>query len=130
MLIRPKYHWSGLLLSGFQFLCAFIVLEFKTDHFMVQLYLVSGSFIAILWSSTYTELSDGILTRRCLWFTRCIAVREISLITPHPRNGQRGYGTVATLFTRDGSKLNLQPNLPMPFLTLLHQQAPQAEYLF
>ena len=129
MLIRPKYHWYALAISTFYFSCALFVMAFKSDQFMVPFDLVIASFFAVLWSSTYTTLSDGVLTRRILFFTRTFSVSEISRIAPHKRNGQRSYGTVVTVFTSDGDKLTLQPNLPGPFLALLRQQAPQAECL-
>ena len=46
------------------------------------------------------------------------------------KNGKWSYGTVINVFASNGKKLTLQPNKPAPFLKMLHEQAPQAEYLF
>jgi hypothetical protein len=75
-------------------------------------------------------LSNGSLTKHILFFIyRSIPVGDISRITPHKKNGKWSYGTVVSIYSRNGKKLTLQPNHPQPFLAALHQQAPQAEYL-
>ena len=112
------------------YIFAFIIEEFKRDHFMVPIYLVTASLGILLWSTTYTTLSNGILTKQILFFTfRSFPVGEIESIRPHKKNGKWSYGTVVTIWSKTGEKLTLQPNHPKPFLEMLRQQAPQAEYL-
>lgn len=130
MLIRPKYHWFALLYAAFLFLLAIFIVEFSTDHFMVPIHLGAACSLVLMWSTTYTTLSNGILTKQIFFFPfRSFPVGEIESIRPHKKNGKWSYGTVVTIWSKTGQKLTLQPNHPKPFLELLRQQAPQAEYL-
>jgi hypothetical protein len=114
-------------MTAFFFASAIYVMAFKTDTSMVAFYLFSAASLAILWSSTYTTLSNGLLTTRVLFFVRRISIGEISRITPHKMSGKRGNGTVVNIFSRNGTKITLQPD--QPFLASLRAQAPQADYL-
>jgi len=97
---------------------------------MVPLYLVIAITSLILWATTYTTLSNGILTKRILFLKlRSFPVGEIDSIQPHRKNGKWSYGTVIEVWSKGGSKLTLQPNKPKPFLTSLKEQAPQARFL-
>jgi hypothetical protein len=137
MVIRAKYHWLMIYNTAlFSAVGTFVLLAgvVKEDSFYTTfigpLWLFMAAFSAIAWSSIYTTLSNGVLTKHVFFLTfRSFPVGEITRIEPHKKDGKKGYGTVFTVFSRDGKKLTLQPNHPEPFLTLLHQQAPQAEYL-
>ena len=85
---------------------------------------------AIGWSSIYTTLSSGVLTKHVFFFKwRSFPVDEITTIAPHKKNGKRSYGTVVQITSQAGETLTLQPNHPEPFLTQLRAAAPQAQYL-
>ena len=130
MLIRAKYHWLCLHLAAVWFVSAFLIEEYGTDHFMVPIYMVFASSILVFWSTTYTTLSNGRLKKQILFFTfRSFPLDEIESIRPHKRNGKWSYGTVVTIWSKNGQKLTLQPNHPKPFLEMLRQQAPEAKYL-
>jgi hypothetical protein len=130
MLIRNKYHWLLLSSAVFYLALAIYITAFKSDHFMVPLYLFIAALSAILWPSTFTTLSNGLLAKRILFVAwRSIPVGDISKIVPHEKNGKWSYGTVVTVYSRNGEKLTLQPNHPQLFLAALHAQTPQAEYL-
>ena len=131
MLIRPKYHWFGLCLAAFYVACAIGVEARKGGTFMVSFYLIFACFLAIVWSSAYTTLSNGVLTRRVFFFPyKRIPVADIACIAPHRKNGKWSYGTVVDVYRHDGEKFTFQPNRPEAFLAALREQAPQAEYLF
>jgi hypothetical protein len=131
MLIRPKYHWLVLAYAALNFACVAYVAVFKSDTFLLPLGLLSASFLLVVWASTYTTLSGGVLTRRVLFFPyQRIRVDEIARIAPHEKNGKWSYGTVVNVFARNGEKLTVQPDQPLPFLAALREQAPQAAYLF
>jgi hypothetical protein len=131
MLIRSRNHWLALFFLSMYLVFAIYTAAFKADKAMVPLYLAFVLFSAITWSSTYTTLSEGILTQRVFGFPyRRFPVQEITRIVPHKKNGKWSYGTVINVFASNGKKLTLQPNKPTPFLKMLHEQAPQAEYLF
>jgi hypothetical protein len=139
MLIRQKYHWI-LLFNMALYSCLGIftlgasLLGSRHDPFyttfMVPFWISLAAISAIAWSSNYTSLSNGVLTKHVFFLTfRSFPVGEITRIEPHKKDGKKGYGTVVNIFSSEGQKLTLQPNHPVPFLTALHQQAPQAEYL-
>jgi hypothetical protein len=130
MLIRAKYHWSALLNAGFMLVAADWTERTKSDHFMVPFYIGVASFMLLFWSTTYTTFSNGVLTSRVFLipFGR-FAVGEIERVQPHKNNGKWGNGTVVVIWSKSGRKLTLQPNDPEPFLSMLRQQAPQAEFL-
>jgi hypothetical protein len=131
MVIRNKYNWVFLPNIAFYSAIAIFVSAFKSDKFMVPFYLFIVALSAIAWSSIYTTLSEGVLTKHVFFIAlRSFPVGEIMRIAPHEKNGKWSYGTVITVFSNNGQRLTLQPNHPEPFLALLHQQAPQAEYLF
>ena len=119
-----------LVNAAFYFAAAIFTAAFKNDTFMVSIYLFVAAISAILWSSTYTTLSNGQLTKHIFFFTyRSIPTSDISQIVPHKKNGKWSYGTVVDVFSNHGEKLTLQPNRPQPFLEMLREQAPQAAYL-
>jgi hypothetical protein len=130
MLIRAKQHWLLLWNTAVFFALGTTMLALRRDSFLVPAYFLMSSFSAILWSSTYTTLSEGVLTKKLLFFNfRTFPVDEIASIAPHKKNGRRGYGLVINVFSKTGAKLTLQPNDPELFLRLLRSQAPQAQYL-
>jgi hypothetical protein len=130
MLIRPKNHQIMLWQTALFLALGSFALVSKPNSFMVPFYFTLVALTAVFWSSTYTTLSNGELTKHVLWLRfRSMAVEDICRIAPHKRNGQRGYGTVAEVFSRDGQKLTLQPNLPEDFLAALRYEASGAEYL-
>jgi hypothetical protein len=130
MLIRVRKHWSLLLLPAIWVVAAIFIVEFRTDHTMVPLYLGTSCLIILAWSTTYTTLSISELTKRTFFFfLTSFPVNEIESIEPHKNNGKWGYGTVIVIWSKTGQKLTLQPNHPKPFLEMLRKQAPQAEYL-
>jgi hypothetical protein len=130
MLIRAKYHWLMLFNAALYFAAAISIVAFKNDTSIVPFYIFASAISAILWSSTYTTLSNGLLTKHVLFFTyKSIHTSDISRIVPHKKNGKWSYGTVVDVFSNDGEKLTLQPNRPQPFLAMLREQAPQAAYL-
>ena len=131
MLIRPKLHWLALCMTAFFFADAIYFTAFKTDTSAAAFYLFSAAFLAILWSSAYTTLSNGLLTTRWLFFVhQKIPVGEICRIAPHKMSGKRENGTVVNIYSRNGTKITIQPAHPQPFLAALREQAPQAAYLF
>jgi hypothetical protein len=130
MLIRTKNQWLLLFFAAFYSVFAVIIEIFRTDHFMVPFYLGIASFCFLAWATIYTTLSNSILTKRAFLIPiKRFPVWEIESIRPHKKNGKWGYGTVVTIWSKSGQKLTLQPNHPKPFLEMLRQQAPQAEYL-
>ena len=136
MLIRAKYHWLMLYNTViFGSVGIFMLVVGSADpfykEFMVPFWLTLAAASAIGWSSIYTTLSNGVLTKHVFWFKfRSFSVSEITRIVPHRKNGVGGRGIVADIYSSNGQKLTLQPNHPEAFLAMLHRETPQAEYLF
>src|ERR1700733_14713250 len=130
MLIRSRYHWIIPYLVTMYFILALTIAELKSDHLIVPLYLALATALSIFWSSSYTTLSEGVLTKQILFITwRSFPVSEITSIIPHNKHNKWSYGTVVNIFHNSGKKITLQPNKPGPFLAMLREQAPQADYL-
>jgi hypothetical protein len=87
-----------------------------------------GVMLVIGWAGTYTTLGEGSLTTRRFFWARSVRVDEIRRVVPHPNSGRRGYGMCLIVITESGRFLTLQPNHPVPFLSLLRKVAPAAEF--
>ena len=130
MLIRPESHWLVLFYAASNLLMGIDRLCCKTDHFMELFCFGSCILMIFLWLGTFTTLEDGHLRNQfCFIPTANFPVKEITRIEPHKKNGKLGYGTIFIVRTTSGKRLTLSPNKPAPFLALLREQAPQAEFL-
>jgi len=98
---------------------------------MEPFYLGLAAVSILAWSTTYTTLSEGVLTKRIFLVPyRSFLVDEIeSVQQPHKNSGKWVYGAVIVVCSKSGKKLTLQPNKPEAFLALLRKEAPQAAYL-
>ena len=133
VLIRPKYHWFLLSISIFDLLMGIVTMIPRRDPFYAQFmspfYTFVGAVLLITWATTYTTMTGGFLQKRVLFFTwKRFNVDEIVTVEPHRKNGKWSYGTVVTIWSKTGEKLTLQPNRPVPFLAMLKQQAPGADF--
>jgi hypothetical protein len=133
VLIRPKYHWFILSIVIFDLLMGIVMMIPRRDPFYAQFmspfYTFVGAIGLILWATTCTTLSGGVLQKRVLFFTwKRFNVDEIVTVEPHRKNGKWSYGTVVTIRSKSGEKLTLQPNHPVLFPAMLKQQAPGADF--
>lgn len=129
VLIRPRFHWAVFALGLFYVLLAIVKSSSGRDPFYIDFMAPFGALLIVAWATTYTTLSNGVLMNRKLFFwSKCFAVSEIESVEPHQQNGKWSYGAVFNVWTKSGEKLTLQPNHPEPFLAMLKQQAPGADF--
>jgi hypothetical protein len=129
--IRTRYHWLSLSI-GLENLLIGSLMHSKGDPFLSRISWINlglGALLLVLWLGTYTTLRDGVLTKRLLFIPwKKLSIVEISRVVPHPKSDKWGYGTCLIVITKAGEVLNLQPDHPAPFLTILRQMAPQADF--
>ena len=141
MLIRPKYHWILLFNTVLYLYMGIHAFFFKPSHSFEPFYFGTSLLMILVWFGTFTTLEDGHLRKQVAFIPAAdLPVTEITRIEPHKKNGKWSYGTCFIVYSAPASTLNLlpretesyvtlQPNKPAPFLALLREQAPQAEFL-
>jgi hypothetical protein len=131
VLIRPRYHRLALLIGFIDLLIGLVMLR-KESPFLSEMGWLDvgiGTLVLVTWLGTVTTLKGGLLEKRVLFVPwKKLSVDEISRVAPHPKNGKWGYGTCLIVITKSGQSLSLQPNHPAPFLSLLRNLAPAAEF--
>jgi hypothetical protein len=119
----------ALAIAAFEILMGVLALALKTDHFMAGIYFGVAGVLLFMWSTTFSTLRDGLLIKRIFLIpVSILPVREIEIVRPHKKNEKWSYGTVVEILSRAGTKLVFQPDHPQQFLTLLREQAPQANF--
>ncbi len=141
MLIRPKNHWLQLFMAVLYLYMGIHSFFFKPLHSFEPFYFGSSVVFVFLWLGTFTTLENGHLCKQVFFIPIAnIPVSEFTRVEPHKKNGKLGYGTCFIVYSalaetlsllprKTDSYVTLQPNRPAPFLTLLREQAPQAEFL-
>ena len=130
MVIRPKYFLLFQTI-GFVFVFLGMLWQFaRHDSFPALLDLAAGLFILAIWETSFISLRNGVLTKRVLLIpTTSFPVGDIRSVEPHKQNQKWGNGTVVNVWSATRRKITVNLNKPAPFLALLREQAPQAEFL-
>jgi hypothetical protein len=68
-------------------------------------------------------------TRNLVFIVQRFPVAEITRIATPKYKGKWILGTTVYVYSNNGKMMSLQLSRPQPFLAMLHEQTPQAEYL-
>jgi hypothetical protein len=131
VLIRQRYHWLAPLIGFIDGLMGVVMLRKDVPVLSAigWLDVGIGALLFATWLGTFTTLKEGLLQKRILFVPwKRLPVDSIRKVVPHPKNGKWGYGTCLIVVTESGRSLTLQPNHPVPFLSLLRKVAPAAEF--